>query len=171
MIQDIDIFLGSIMTEIIYLHGNLLDTDIPIILHGCNAQGVMGSGVAKAIRAKYPQAYQIYKITCDCAEDKKDLLGTIVWFTHNHDVFIGNAITQEYYGRSGKCYIDYNAINNVMVEANSFAESWECPVVAMPFIGAGLGGGSWRRISAIIEEAFTYATPVVYSLDGTIPNN
>lgn len=31
-----------------YKTGNLLDTPDSYIVHGCNAQGVMGSGVAKA---------------------------------------------------------------------------------------------------------------------------
>jgi hypothetical protein len=34
----------------------------------------------------------------------------------------------------------------------------------MPQIGAGLGGGDWRTIEAIIEEEFIEIKPVVYQL-------
>lgn len=38
---------------------NLLDISHGIIAHGCNAQGVMGAGVAKQIKIKYPTAFEI----------------------------------------------------------------------------------------------------------------
>ena len=47
--------------NIIYKKGDLLTTDADIIVHGCNCQGVMGSGVAKQIKEKFPNAYTIYK--------------------------------------------------------------------------------------------------------------
>lgn len=37
-----------------YRKGNLLDITSGVIVHGCNMRGVMGSGVALAIRNKYP---------------------------------------------------------------------------------------------------------------------
>ena len=46
--------------KIEYRKGDLLKTEIPYIAHGCNAQGVMGSGVAKVIREKWPLAFQVY---------------------------------------------------------------------------------------------------------------
>ena len=36
--------------------------------------------------------------------------------------------------------------------------------IALPQIGAGLGGGSWEVISAIIESDAKIYTPVVYIL-------
>lgn len=36
-----------------YIKGSLLDTDAKIIVHGCNCQGVMGSGVAKQLKKNY----------------------------------------------------------------------------------------------------------------------
>ena len=41
--------------------------------------------------------------------------------------------------------------------------------VALPFIGTGYAGGSWARISAILEEEARWFAPVVYSIDGRIP--
>ncbi len=43
--------------KINYVNGDLFATDIKTIVHGCNAQGVMGSGVAKSIRENFPKAY------------------------------------------------------------------------------------------------------------------
>jgi len=35
----------------------------------------------------------------------------------------------------------------------------------MPKIGAGLAGGDWNVIAAIIEEEFTAVQPIVYWLE------
>ena len=48
--------------DIIYRQGNLLDAREIVILHGTNARGVMGSGVARQIRARWPNVYEIYAL-------------------------------------------------------------------------------------------------------------
>ena len=39
----------------------LLNNEVDYIMHVCNAQGVMGSGVAKEIKERVPNAYKSYK--------------------------------------------------------------------------------------------------------------
>ena len=48
------------MKNLNIINDDLLNSPDRIIVHGCNAQGVMGAGVAKAIRTKYPEAYSNY---------------------------------------------------------------------------------------------------------------
>lgn len=152
--------------DIEYVTGNLLDTPHRLILHGCNARGVMGSGVAKAIRNNYPEAYDRY---FDRHLSKGLRLGEVI-FAPSRDKLIANGITQENYGRDGKQYVSYRAINNVMETVNDFASEINCSHVAMPLIGAGLGGGSWRTIAGIIEIKCQNVIPVIYILDGKIPD-
>lgn len=145
--------------KIIYKQGDLLQCDEKIIIHGCNAQGVMASGVAKVIRAKYPSAYDAYRAG--------NLgLGIVTYAAQEDGKVILNAITQEFYGRQvGKQYVSYKAVYLCMQRINSFYSCEESPVyIAMPKIGAGLGGGNWEIISKIIEEESTYFQPVVYEL-------
>ncbi len=154
--------------KIIYKNGNLLDCTEPWILHGCNAQGVMGSGVALAIKNKFPSAYQAY--LASKAEGGMKL--GIITFAYQEasNQFVVNGITQEFYGRDGKQYVDYEAVREVMKGMNWLAVNrhgmyfdGDCSV-AMPAIGAGLGGGNWEVISAIIEEESINFQPVVYIL-------
>ena len=46
--------------KIEYRQGDLFQTDVRHIVHGCNAQGVMGKGVAKLVKELYPKAYNEY---------------------------------------------------------------------------------------------------------------
>lgn len=151
--------------EIVYLVGDLLESPYRLILHGCNAQGVMGSGVAKHIRKKFPKAFESYH----AAYEREMLwLGDVI-FADCGDKIVANGITQQYYGRSRECFVSYEAINNVMEETHDYALKHKMEHVAMPLIGAGLGGGSWKKISSIIEDKFTTVMPIVYILDGNIP--
>lgn len=149
-----------------YIIGNLVNTPHRLIVHGCNAQGVMNSGVAKAIRTKYPEAYEAYY---NRYKNKGLKLGEVI-FSFSNNKLIANGITQEYYGRDGKQYISYRAINTIMETINDFASETGCSHIAMPLIGAGLGGGSWRTISSIIEAKCENVVPVVYTLDNKIPD-
>jgi O-acetyl-ADP-ribose deacetylase (regulator of RNase III) len=149
--------------KITYKKGNLLECTEKIIIHGCNAQGKYAAGVAKAIRAKYPYAYNQYK-------SHHTLLGLqtgIVLWADQENPLIGNMIIQEFYGREKKQYCSYDAIRNCIFIVNRDVRNWWSdlgPCVAMPKIGAGLAGGDWNIIEKIIEEETTDVQPVVYYL-------
>jgi O-acetyl-ADP-ribose deacetylase (regulator of RNase III) len=153
--------------KIEYITGNLLEGPEQVILHGANAQGRMASGIAKDIRATYPNAYIEYMKKYNTSGL---ILGEVIWAIDN-DRIIGNLITQKYYGKDGKKYVNDDAIRSALREVNDFAKLLDdtLPRIGMPLIGAGLGGGDWKIISAIIEEESTHFQPVVYTLDGVIP--
>ena len=58
-----------------YVKGDVTKSDCDIICHQVNCQGVMNSGVAKAIREKWPEVYDNYKLWYDKEDDKVNLLG------------------------------------------------------------------------------------------------
>lgn len=156
--------------QIEYVKGDLFSTNIKTIVHGCNAQGVMGSGVAKIIKERYPKAYQRYRneyeqfhrlqlghvIPVPCGDRIND--------PHNYKIIV-NAITQDFYGRDGSRYVSYDAVAECMSTINKFFEVYGIDEVAMPQIGAGLGGGDWNVLSAIIESELKNVRPVVYILE------
>ena len=142
--------------KIEYRKGNLFGTNIRAIMHGCNTQGVMGSGVARIIRDEFPEAYSAY-IAGSVASPLK--LGQVITQTSNGKYII-NAMTQQFFGRDGKRYVSYDAVATVMRWVNDSG----IPQVAMPMIGAGLGGGDWSVIEAIIESELKVVQPVVYQI-------
>jgi O-acetyl-ADP-ribose deacetylase (regulator of RNase III) len=146
--------------KIEYIEGDLFETDIKHILHGCNAKGVMGGGVAAIVRAKFPAAYKAY---IDHMNKHGLKLGEIILAEQNGKVII-NAITQENFGGGRTRYVSYDAVAEVMRKVNELG----IQKVAMPLVGAGLAGGDWFLISKIIEKELTKVRPYVYVLPGTI---
>ncbi len=133
-----------------------------IIVHGCNAQGVMGSGVAKQLRATYPDIFTNYTLLLEATYiDDCSPLGLVAWSGISVDLVIANAITQEFYGRDDKKYVSYDALDDAFQRIASFAKASDCTIHIPFLIGAGLGGGNANIIQRIIEEN-TQDLEVVY---------
>lgn len=134
---------------ITYKQGNLLDVTEGVIIHGCNAQGVMGSGVALAIKLKFPKAYDAYK-RFETANGLR--LASLSMCKVTNGLYIANLVTQESYGRaSNKRYVSYGAIH---LGFEKIHESYpQGTAFHFPKIGAGLGNGKWSNISSLIEFA------------------
>lgn len=148
--------------KISYRVGDLLEAPEKVLCHGCNAQGVMGSGVALAIKKKWPSAFFAYNVAHRAMGGLK--LGDVVWATTFDQKLIANCVTQESYGRDGKRYVDYDAVRSCMREVNRRCAELPHDAIAMPMIGAGLGGGDWSVISKVIEEEIVNVKPIVYVL-------
>lgn len=152
---------------IYYIQGDITDVTHGYIMHGVNCKGVMGSGVAKAIRNKWPKVFTVYKRrVMNKRERYAELLGTvqIVRVTESPTINIINAFTQITYGRKGK-HADVNAIRSCLEKVCSgLCKNGE---LCIPKIGCGLGGLSWEReVLPIIEDmANQYNTTfLVYQL-------
>ena len=134
----------------------------------CSACGVMDSGVAKAIRDRYPVTYKMYRNQYDDPEGLN--LGDTIWVDCGRHIVV-NTITQQDHDAD----VDYDAVRSAMKEIND-SRLWNSRLlagqphaVAMPLIGTGLGGGKWSEIAQIIESTMDRIQPVVYLPDGKIP--
>jgi O-acetyl-ADP-ribose deacetylase (regulator of RNase III) len=109
------------------------------ILHQANCFNAMNSGVARAIRDKFEEAY-----VADCetrrGDDRK--LGSYS-FAHTACGQIANLYGQYNYGRDGK---KYTLIDKLEDAVTRFALRNEAVglKICMPRIGCGLGGATWE---------------------------
>ena len=117
---------------------DLTTVDYGIIAHGVNCQGVMGSGVAKAIRDKWPEVYEAYMRV----SPSNDSLGATTLVCVGPGLYVANCFTQIFYGRGGR-FANPNAIEQSLRRVYEWASVYELPVY-MPKIGAGLGGLDWE---------------------------
>ena len=119
----------------------------------------MGSGVAKALRDKYPTIFNPYALMCsEYAADPSKLLGKVCFVdvglevTPNTELIVANCFTQERYGRDGQRYADPTAIEVAIDLSVGFAVELGIPFY-MPKIGCGLGGLSWEtEVEPIVRD-------------------
>lgn len=122
------------------------------IMHGCNAKGVMGSGVANIVRQRYHKAYEVYAL-----QYPHYILGEVIPVKVTDNLVIINAITQDDYG-THKVQADYAAIEQACRGAKHLANSGmvKSKEVHFPFIGAGLAGGDEHTILTILDNQFSH---------------
>ena len=135
-----------------FVSGDLFENEhhAQAFAHGCNCQGSMGAGVAKGIRARYPEMYEEYRSRCK-AQPRLFNLGDC-WLWKDEDrPWVFNLGTQEGFWRSRA---SYEAIETSLREMRRQADAEGITSIAMPRIGVGYGGLSWKKVRAIVEAVF-----------------
>lgn len=148
----------------ITIHGNIFDHFMPgdVMVHGCNAQGVMGSGIAAQVRELFPGAYDVYHRV---HQERGLRLGDVIYYVQEDQKIIANAITQDYFGADPRVrYASYDAIDDAFKNIFDMCAKFDVKgKVLVPKIGAGLGNAHWGAIAEIIDHrARPYDIPVFY---------
>lgn len=134
------------------IEGNLLQAKEDMICHQVNCKGVMGSGVAKALRNKYPDIFVRYKVYCD--NMGAQLLGKIQVLAVDDGKKVVNMFAQDAYGWD-KQYTNEKAFEMCAIKLFDYAKSKNLSI-AMPYkIGCGRGGADWSNIYKILLREST----------------
>lgn len=112
--------------------------------HGCNCAGAMGKGIALQFKTTFPKMYKEYKTLC---QKKLFLLGDIFIFKYESGI-IFNLGTQI----NWKTKADIKAIEIALEKMMEYSDLNEINKIALPKIGAGLGGLNWNEIMLVIEK-------------------
>lgn len=132
-----------------YIQGDITTVTKGLIGHGVNAQGVMGSGVALAIRNKWPMVYDYYK----SLSKQQMKLGTVQIVDINDEIKIANIFSQEFFGSDGIKYASADAIKIGLQYCFEYCFLFDIDVFSLPKIGCGLGGLIWEEdVLPILEE-------------------
>lgn len=139
---------------------NILRATDGIITHQVNCQGVMGAGLALAIRRKWPSVFEEYKTKVRVAQlqsKTSELLGDIQLISVGNELFVANLFAQYGYGRN-KQHTNYNALRVCLEKVNTIAINFNVPNVYIPYkMGCSLGGGDWNVVLKIIKEIIPMA--------------
>jgi len=132
--------------SVIYTKGNifLLNKEVIAFAHGCNCAGSMGKGIAVTFRKKWPEMYQEYKRRCSKKQFK---LGDVFyWQEEGYQIF--NLGTQKHW----RSKAELNAIKKAITTMLTLAEQQAIRTIALPKIGAGLGGLNWQVVKDAIQQ-------------------
>ncbi len=137
---------------------NLIDAPTEVIASQCNCFNTMGSGVALAIKNKYPEAY-----TEDCKTIRGDRskLGkfSMAHLTKNIEIgmkpyFVANLYGQYNYGTGGR-KTNYEAIYCALEGLKIKMLENQLKSVAFPYkMSSDRAGADWRIIEKMIEVVF-----------------
>lgn len=126
------------------IHKDITTATSGIIAHGVNCQKRMGSGVALAIKNKWPIVYEVYM-------DSKAGLGMVETIEVGDMLYVANCYTQNEYGWDKKKYASPNAIRTSLIGVYDFAAQYGVDV-QLPKIGSDRGGLDWEtEVLPIIE--------------------
>lgn len=112
--------------------------------HGCNCAGVMGKGIALQFKNKYPKMYSEYRVMC-----KTGLFNPGDVFDYNYG---GGHIYNLGAQVSWKTKAQLGYIENSVERMLELAASDNVTKIALPAIGAGLGGLNWNDVKEILNR-------------------
>lgn len=122
-----------------------------IILHQTNCQGKMGTGIALAIRNRWPVVYRDYLSYC-WGKVPRDMLGTFQLVQVDENLYVGNVFGQLSYGCNRR-HTDYEAVQNALIEMRvAIHPELDHLPIYYPKMGCKNAGGDWTIVSKIIDE-------------------
>lgn len=146
---------------------------VKLIIHCCNDLGVWGAGFVLALSHRWPcqdinspedrylewslAGYSSPSIPLELEElEGPDLeapfqLGQVQFVEAEKDLWVANLIGQHGVGRGKVPPIRYEAIQEGLKACRAFCLDHKA-TAHFPKFGAGLAGGSWDRIKALIDQ-------------------
>lgn len=138
---------------------DIMSVETGIICHQVNTLGLMGRGLAKEIKERYPQVYTKYRTICKYFLNPEMLYGNIAFIQVTDKLYVSNLFSQvglikadrispTDYGLLKECLIKTIEKRNEIYETSNIMYE-----IYLPFkIGCGLAGGSWEEVLKIISE-------------------
>jgi O-acetyl-ADP-ribose deacetylase (regulator of RNase III) len=131
--------------------GNLLDEKVDALVNTVNTVGVMGKGLALQFKKAFPANNKAYEAACKRGEIQ---IGTLFVFDAGGIVlprYIINFPTKAHWRSASKLeYVDLGLQALVKVIRDRHIRS-----IAVPPLGAGLGGLEWTRVRESIVRALS----------------
>ena len=112
--------------------------------HGCNCAGAMGKGIALQFKNKHPKMYSEYHTLC-----KEGLFNPGDVFDYDYgNGHIYNLATQISWKTKARLLYIENAVGRML----ELATLDNVTKIALPAIGAGLGGLDWNDVKDILNK-------------------
>lgn len=125
--------------------------NINVIAHSCNCQKTMAAGLAKKIKDKFPNVYEV-----DCKKSGDDWLGKYTAAKVGKDKFVVNLYTQYTYGtdqRQVNYEAFYTALDSLVLSLSKKNTEGKNYILGLPYkISCDLAGGDWEIIGSMIDS-------------------
>lgn len=127
--------------------GSIFDSDADAIVNAVNCVGVMGGGLAKAFKDRFPHMYEQYLLQCAYGVLRPGKMDLYFLDPANHK-FIINFPTKDDWRKPSELSYIYSGSAELM----HLVGLYKIKSVALPALGCGLGGLSWGVVKPLLEE-------------------
>jgi O-acetyl-ADP-ribose deacetylase (regulator of RNase III) len=135
----------------IELHeGNLLEADVEALVNTVNTEGVMGRGIALQFKKAYPEMFEAYRKACEAGEVHPGRMHVYERDELLNPRYIINFPTKRHWREKSRLD-DIRAGLEALVKEVS---SRRIRSIAVPPLGAGMGGLNWKDVYPLIAAAF-----------------
>ena len=148
------VFLGIEMIK--YTTGDLLQADVEAIVNTVNCVGVMGKGIALQFKQAFPENFLAYAKACKKHEVKLGEVFVVDNMGLVNPRYIVNFPTKGHWKSKSKIEDVRRGLSSLMdwIQRNNVKS------IAIPPLGAGLGGLPWEQVKVEIEKAFSEVSGV-----------
>ena len=124
-----------------YVSGDIFESKCQVILITVNCGGVMGAGIAKTCKERFPATFQQYKAKCQQRIYQPGEPRLV-----NVDRPLLLFPTKDHWSRPSEYEWIQEGLQRIARNADKFDS------IAIPPLGCGHGGLDWQRVKALIEE-------------------
>lgn len=145
---------------IVYKKGNLLEDEAEALVNAVNTVGVMGAGIAKQFKEKFPEMFDKYKKACQQGEVKLGKMHVVPVEAEGGKKYVVNFPTLEHWTDKSKL----SDIEAGLEDLVRVVKEKEIKSIAIPPLGCGVGGLQWEDVRKLTEEAFAGLADVTVHL-------
>ncbi len=128
--------------------GNIFESDCEALVNAVNCIGIMGAGLAKQFRLKYPEMMHSYQTEC---KEKVLKIGQPHYFSANDGKMIINFPTMHNPGSQSKLEDIKLGLLKLKQDLKDFLN---LKSIAFCSLGCGVGGLYWEDVFNLIKEIF-----------------
>lgn len=135
---------------IITLRRDLLASRAEVLVNTVNTVGVMGAGIAKQFRDRYPAMFEEYRKRCASGQVQVGRMDTHIVRDHAGIRLVMNFPTKQHWKNPS----ELEWVEMGLRDLTSMVRLMHIKSVAIPPLGCGLGGLHWEDVRPLIEHAF-----------------
>ena len=132
---------------IAYLRGNLLQDDAQALVNTVNTVGVMGKGIALQFKQRFPANFAAYAQACKLGQVQTGRMFITEPGELTGPRWVVNFPTKQHWRDPSRMVWVVDGLQDL----RSFLLSNAVPSIALPALGAGLGGLPWHTVRDYIE--------------------
>ncbi len=126
-------------------YGNIFDSDCEAICNPINIFSIMGAGLAKQFKERYPDMFLYYETICKTKQLK---VGKVDIFSSSNGKKIILFPTKEHWKNPSKLVWIKDGLQDLLIKVKEY----DIKSMALPMLGCGLGGLKEKSVLQLIQE-------------------